>query len=217
MRPDVSWLLIQWHLSGPKSQSRINSKFDRRLSAANCMGSTGRFDFLSSSLPSETPWKAHSLVKSQLIRPTRSKPWIIDENSYRKRPSTFAAQQDSVDDVSVPEGSAEIPHHWSAEAGTACKKEWKHVLRCIDDTWARKQRHWGKKRNSTSTQQASTEIPERHLAPTCKCGPGVSIAASTIFSFCCNSGLANSKEFLGFKEMKWIPILHKCSVIHCHH
>lgn len=123
MRPDVSWLLIQWHLSGPKSQSRINSKFDRRLSAANCMGSTGRFDFLSSSLPSETPWKAHSLVKSQLIRPTRSKPWIIDENSYRKKPSTFAAQQDSVDDVSVPEGSAEIPHHWSAEAGTAKRNE----------------------------------------------------------------------------------------------
>ena len=59
----MSWLLIQWHLSGPKSQSRINSKFDRRLSAANCMGSTGRFDFLSSSLPSETPWKAHSLVQ----------------------------------------------------------------------------------------------------------------------------------------------------------
>lgn len=215
----MSWLLIQWHLSGPKSQSRINSKFDRRLSAANCMGSTGRFDFLSSSLPSGNPLEgsfacqisAHQANPLQALNYRRK--LLSKKTQHFCRTTRFRRRCLS----SWRVGGNSSPLVCRSRHR---KKEWKHVLRCIDDTWARKQRNWGKKRNSTSSQQESTEIPEipeRHLAPTCKCGPGVSIAASTIFSFCCNSGLANSKEFLGFEEMKWIPIFHKCSVIHCHH
>ena len=69
-----------WNHSDPKSQSRINSKLDRRPSAANCMGSTGRFDFLSSSLPMEVV--SNLISTHQLIRPCS--PWISIRHLSKK-------------------------------------------------------------------------------------------------------------------------------------